>query len=136
MEMRYRNLMRKNYRKLLTEKTPIHYDDKIQEPDTDELLEQYGEEYDDDATLDSYHKVKPTSPIQPKTKKPVTVPAPPRRDSSETVDDALFLLDEGPTPGKTSGKQDNDYWRRYWTDYHSCSHFFHRTADAHGHQRF
>ena len=83
-----------------TEKTPKHYEDNVLEPDTDELLEKYGGEYDDDATLDTCHKVKPTSPIQPKAKKPVTVPAPPRRGSPEAVDDALFLLDEGSAPAK------------------------------------
>ena len=83
------------------EETPKQYDNKIQEPDTDELLKQYGEEYDDDATLHSYHTVKPTSPIQPKAKKSVTVPAPPGRGSPEALDDALFLLDEGPTPAKS-----------------------------------
>jgi hypothetical protein len=82
------------------EETPKQYDNKIQEPDTDELLKQYGEEYDNDATLNSSHKVKPTSPIQSKAKKSVTVPAPSRRGSPEAVDDALFLLDEGPTPAK------------------------------------
>jgi hypothetical protein len=83
-----------------TEKTPKHYEDNVLEPDTDELLEKYGGEYDDDATLDTYHKVKLTSPIQPKAKKPATIPAPPRRGSTEAVDDALFLLDEGSAPAK------------------------------------
>jgi hypothetical protein len=83
-----------------TEKTPKHYEDDVLEPDTDELLEKYGGEYDDDATLETYHKVKLTSPIQHKAKKPVTVPAPPRQGSPDAVDDALFLLDEGSTPAK------------------------------------
>jgi len=75
--------------------TPHHYKKEIPEPDTDELLEQYGKEYGEDETLESYHKPKPPSPIKHEAKKPVTVPAPPERGSSETVDDALFL-----SPGK------------------------------------
>ena len=82
------------------EETPGHYEDKIPEPDMDELLEKYGEEYGDDETLEAYHKPKPTSPLQLEAKKPVTVPAPQRRGSSETVDDALFLPDNGPVPAK------------------------------------
>ena len=74
--------------------------EEIPEPDTDELLEQYGKEYGEDETLESYHKPKPPSPIQHKAKKPVTVPALQGRGSSETVDDALFLLDKEPVPAK------------------------------------
>jgi hypothetical protein len=77
------------------DETPHHYKKEIQEPDTDELLEQYGKEYGDDETLESSHKPKPPSPRKHEAKKPVTVPAPPRRGSSESVDDALFL-----SPGK------------------------------------
>jgi hypothetical protein len=73
------------------DETPHHYKKEIQEPDTDELLEQYGKEYGEDETLESYHKPQPPSPIKREAKKPVTVPAPPKRVSSETVDDALFL---------------------------------------------
>jgi hypothetical protein len=73
------------------DETPHHNKKEIQEPDTDELLEQYGKEYGEDETLESYHKPQPPSPIKREAKKPVTVPAPPRRVSSETVDDALFL---------------------------------------------
>jgi hypothetical protein len=75
--------------------TPHHYKEEIQEPDTDELLEQFGKGYEEDETLESYHTPKPPSPIKNEAKKPVTVPAPPKRGSSETVDDALFL-----SPGK------------------------------------
>ena len=82
------------------DETPHHYKEEIQEPDTDELLEHYGKEYGEDETLESYHKPKPPSPIQHEAKKPVTVPAPPKRGSSETVDDALFLLDKEPVPAK------------------------------------
>ena len=83
-----------------TDKMPQHYEDDAPEPDTAELLEQYGEEYIDDETLESLHKVKPASRIQPKTKKPVTVPPIPGRGSSETVDDALFLADTEAAPAK------------------------------------
>ena len=76
------------------DETPHHYKKEIQEPDTDELLEQYGKEYGEDETLESYHKPKLPSPVKHEAKKPVTVPAPPER-GSETVDDALFL-----SPGK------------------------------------
>jgi len=82
------------------EETPEQYEDEIPEPDTDELLEQYGEEYGEDETLESFHKPKPTSPIQHEAKKPVTVPALQGRGSSETGDDALFLLDKEPVPAK------------------------------------
>ena len=77
------------------DETPHHYKGEIQEPDTDELLEQFGKGYEEDETLESYHTPKPPSSIKNEAKKPVTVPAPPKRGSSETVDDALFL-----SPGK------------------------------------
>ena len=82
------------------EEIPEQYDDEIPEPDTDELLKQFGEEYGDDETLESYHKPKPTSPIPHEAKKPVTDPALQRRGSSKTADDALFLLDTEPAPVK------------------------------------
>jgi hypothetical protein len=75
--------------------TPHHYKEEIQEPDTDELLEQFGKGYEEDETLESYHTPKPPSSIKNEAKKPVAIPAPPKRGSSETVDDALFL-----SPGK------------------------------------
>jgi hypothetical protein len=82
-------------------KTPIHYhDDEIQEPDTAELLEQFGEEYSDDETLESLHREKPASLIQPTTKKPIIVPASQRRELSKPADDALFLLDAKPATAK------------------------------------
>jgi hypothetical protein len=76
------------------EETPEQYEDEIPEPDTDQLLEKYGKEYGENETLESYHQPKSTPPIQHKAKKPVTVPALQGRGSSETVDDALFLLDK------------------------------------------
>ena len=39
---------------------PHHYKKEILEPDTDELLEQYGKEYEEDETLESYQKPKST----------------------------------------------------------------------------
>ena len=77
------------------EETQHRQKQEIQEPDTDELLEQYGKEYDEDETLESHHTPKPGSSTKREAKKPVTVPGPPERGSSETVDDALFL-----SPGK------------------------------------
>jgi hypothetical protein len=79
--------------------TPHHYKEEIPEPDTDELLEQYGKGYEEDETLESYHTPKPPSPIKNEAKKPVTVPAPPKWGSTETVDDALFL-----SPGKPEAR--------------------------------
>jgi hypothetical protein len=88
-----------------SQKTPRHYKDDAPEPDTAELLEQFGEEYSDDETLESLHKEKPTSPIQPKAKKPVKIAAPQRHEISKPVDDALFLVDEGPAPAKPPTKK-------------------------------
>jgi hypothetical protein len=88
-----------------SQKTPRHYKDDAPEPDTAELLEQFGEEYSDDETLESLHKEKPTSPIRPKAKKPVKVAAPQRHEISKPVDDALFLVDEGPAPAKPPTKK-------------------------------
>jgi hypothetical protein len=76
-------------------KSPHHDKKEIPEPDTDELLEQYGKEYGEDETLESSRKSNHPSPLKRQAKKPVTAPASPRRVSTETVDDALFL-----SPGK------------------------------------
>lgn len=73
-----------------------HQDNKeIPEPDTDELLEQYGKEYAEDETLESYHTPKPPSPQARTSKKPVMVPSPSLQESPEPVDDALFLSPKG-----------------------------------------
>jgi len=77
-------------------KAPYHYTMEIQEPDTEELLELYGKEYDPDETLESSRKPKPRPPVKPEARKPARVPAPPGRVSSETVDDALFLFPRKP----------------------------------------
>jgi hypothetical protein len=71
--------------------TPHHYKEEIQEPETDELLEQYGGEYGEDETLESFPTHRPESPIKYTAKKAFTVPSPPGRTSSESVDEALFL---------------------------------------------
>jgi len=71
------------------EKPPPPSKGKIQEPDTDELLELYGKEYDDEETLESLHTKKPPSPLQHPAKK--TVPVPAGRQAAGTVDDVLFL---------------------------------------------
>ena len=67
----------------------------MQEPDTDELLEQFGKEYDEDETLESLHTPKSQSPPKHEAEKSVRSHELPERGSSETVDDALFLA-----PGK------------------------------------
>jgi hypothetical protein len=66
-----------------------HSKGEIQEPDTEELLELYGKEYDDDETLESLHTPKSPVPVKHKTEKPAAVPA--GRGPAETVDDVLFL---------------------------------------------
>ena len=87
------------------EELPEPIEEETPEPDTAELLEQFGDEYSDDETLDSLHKVKPAAQIQPRIKKPVTVPPIPRGVSSETVDDALFLADTEAIPAKPPVKK-------------------------------
>ncbi|MDD1689056.1 MAG: zinc ribbon domain-containing protein [Methanoregula sp.] len=77
--------------------TPRHHRQEIREPDTEELLEKYGKEYDVNETLDSSRKPKSRSPEKPDAKKPARDRAPRERVSSGTVDEALFLA-----PGKTT----------------------------------
>ena len=55
------------------DESPHHHTVEIQEPDTDALLEQFGAEYDEKETLESFHKPKP-----------------------ETAGDALFLSPGAP----------------------------------------
>lgn len=89
------------------EHTPHHDKKEIPEPDTDELLEQYGKEYAEDETLESYHTPKLPSPPPQTTKKPVMAPSPSVQGSPETFDDALFLSPKKPeSPPKR---------RRKWT---------------------
>ena len=77
-------------------KTPHQYTREIREPDTDELLERYGKDYDPDETLESARKPKSTARKKQEPGKPATVPAQPRRGSKEPVDNALFLFPEKP----------------------------------------
>jgi hypothetical protein len=79
------------------DETAPRHKEEIQEPDTDELLEQFGKEYDEDETLEALHTPKSQSPKQTKheAEKSVRSREPPERGSSQTVDDALFL-----SPGK------------------------------------
>jgi hypothetical protein len=91
---------------LVTDKAPHHHTREVREPDTDELLEQFGKEYDNDETLESWHTPKVRSPIEPEAKKPVGVPAPFGRASSETVDDVLFMSPKKPgAPAKSRGNR-------------------------------
>jgi len=78
------------------DETPHPVNGEIPEPDTDELLEQFGAEYADDETLESFHNPKSRSPIKPGAKKPFMVPAPRGEVSSETIDDALFFSPKKP----------------------------------------
>jgi len=71
--------------------SPRHYSREIREPDTEELLEKYGKEYDPDETLASSRTPKTRSPGKQEAKRPATGLTPRTRGSSETVDDALFL---------------------------------------------
>ena len=113
MTRKSRNQMQRNYRKkmmkknilLVKDETPHHYKKEIQEPDTDELLEQYGKEYGEDETLESYQKPKSRSPVKHEPKKPGAVPAQAHRISSDTVDDALFLspsMQESPVKSRVN----------------------------------
>ena len=70
------------------DESPRHKEE-MQEPDTDELLEQFGKEYDEDETLESLHTPKSQSPPKPEAEKSVRSHELPER---ETVDDALFLF--------------------------------------------
>jgi hypothetical protein len=76
---------------MVKEETVRHYKNEILEPDTDELLEKYGKEYGEDETLESCQKPKSRSPVKHEPKRSGAVPAPARRISLDTVDDALFL---------------------------------------------
>jgi|WetSurMetagenome_2_1015567.scaffolds.fasta_scaffold36170_3 hypothetical protein len=74
---------------------PRRHREEIQEPDTRELLELYGKEYDPAETLESSRKEKPRSPVKPGAGKPARAPSRREQVSAEVVDDALFL-----PPGK------------------------------------
>jgi hypothetical protein len=72
--------------------SPHQYNEQIQEPDTDELLEKYGKDYDPDETLESSRKPKVRSPVNPEAKK--QAPGFVQRTRGSAVDDALFLSPE------------------------------------------
>jgi hypothetical protein len=76
------------------ERTPRRYTNEIQEPDTEELLETYGKEYDASETLESSRKPKSRSPLNREAKKPGAVRTPQGQDSPEVFDDALLLSPE------------------------------------------
>jgi hypothetical protein len=82
---------------LVPEKTvkPHPHTGEIREPDTEELLELYGREYDPDETIESSRTPKSRSSRKQEEKKPGRNFKPSERVSSEVVDDALFL-----SPGK------------------------------------
>ncbi|PKG32289.1 zinc ribbon domain-containing protein, partial [Methanoregula sp.] len=65
---------------------------EIVEPDTDELLELYGKEYDPDETLESHRRSPGVSRKERAAKEPAAAPA---KRSSVKVDDALLLSLDG-----------------------------------------
>lgn len=70
---------------------------EIVEPDTDELLELYGKEYDPDETLESHRKSPGVSRKQRAAKEPAAAPA---KRSGAKVDDALLLSSDRPPERK------------------------------------
>jgi hypothetical protein len=80
---------------------------EIEEPDTAELLELYGKEYDPDETLESHRKSPGTSRKKTEAKRPAAAPLPPARGSAAKVDDALLLSPdrpETPAPKRRAGR--------------------------------
>jgi len=77
--------------------SPHQYKEEIHEPDTAELLEKYGKDYDPNETLESSRKPKVRSPVRQEAKKQTTGFA--QRTRGSTVDDALFLSPESPGAG-------------------------------------
>jgi len=72
--------------------SPPHYKEEIQEPDTEELLEKYGKDYDPNETLESSRHPKVRSPVKQDAKKQGTGFA--QRTRGSPIDDALFLSPE------------------------------------------
>ena len=72
------------------------------EPDTDELLEMYGKEYDPDETLGSQRKSPGISQKKPGLKRGAAAPSSPAKGSGAKVDDVLLLSPERPAERKTS----------------------------------
>ena len=64
---------------------------EIVEPDTDELLELYGKEYDPDETLESHRRSPGVSRKQQAAKEPAAAPVSPAKRSGAKVDEALLL---------------------------------------------
>ena len=73
---------------------------EIIEPDTDELLELYGKEYDPDETLESHRRSPGVSRKQRETKRSTTAPTSPAERSGAKVDDALLLSPDRPQEKK------------------------------------
>jgi len=73
---------------------------EIVEPDTDELLELYGKEYDPDETLESHRRSPGISRKQRTAKEPAAGPAAPSKRSGAKVDDALLLSPDRPQEKK------------------------------------
>jgi len=73
---------------------------EIAEPDTDELLELYGKEYDPDETLESHRRSPGVSRKPRGAKDPAAAPAAPAKRSGAKVDDALLLSPDRPQERK------------------------------------
>jgi len=82
-------------------KAPKRSSQEIVEPDTDELLELYGKEYDPDETLESHRRSPGISRKQRAAKEPAADPAAPSKRSGAKVDDALLLSPDRPQEKKT-----------------------------------
>jgi len=74
---------------------------EIVEPDTDELLELYGKEYDPDETLESRRRSPGSSRKQRETQKRAAALPSPAKVSGAKVDDALLLSPDRPQERKT-----------------------------------
>jgi hypothetical protein len=79
---------------------PERDEEGIQEPDTAELLEKFGDEFDENETLESFHKPEPSHSVRRERKRPTMDPAFPGPVSSKTVDDVLFLSPDTPEPAQ------------------------------------
>lgn len=73
---------------------------EIVEPDTAELLELYGKEYDPDETLESHRRSPGVSRKQREAQRPAAAPPPPAKVSGGKVDDALLLAPDRPQERK------------------------------------
>jgi hypothetical protein len=73
---------------------------EIVEPDTDELLELYGKEYDPDETLGSHHRSPGVSRKERAAERPAAAPVSPAKRPGVKVDDALLLSPDRPQEKK------------------------------------